>query len=125
MPLLALDLGEKRVGVAISKSKIIAEPLTTLDYDENFLAKLKDLCREEEIKKIIIGLPKSLSGQENDQERKIRNIAQEIKNELAIKIVLVDESFTTKIAETKDKKGRVDEEAAVIILEDYLRKLKR
>ncbi len=120
MSLISLDLGEKRVGVAISRSNIIAEPFTTLEYDDKFLDKLDALCREEKIKKIIIGLPKSLSGQKNKQEEKIRQIASEIKNKLKTEIEFIDESFTTKMAEARDKKGNLDEEAAVIILEDYL-----
>ena len=120
MSLISLDLGEKRVGVAISRSNIIAEPYSTLEYDEKFLDKLGLLCREEKVTKIIVGLPKSLSGQINKQEEKIRQIALEIKNKLKTEIEFIDESFTTKMAESRGKNLNIDEEAAVIILEDYL-----
>ena len=121
MPLLSLDLGEKRVGVAISRSKILAEPLATLNFDQNFFNQLGRICQEEKIEKIIIGLPKSFGEKESEQEKKIKRFAQEIKNKLKIKIDFIDESFTTKIAEDRRAED-VDQEAAVIILEDYLAK---
>jgi len=121
MPLLSLDLGEKRVGVAISRSKILAEPLATLNFDQNFFNQLGRICQEEKIEKIIIGLPKSFGEKESEQEKKIKRFAQEIKNKLKIKIDFIDESFTTKIAEERRAED-IDQEAAVIILEDYLAK---
>jgi len=121
MPILALDLGEKKVGVAISKSKIIAEPLLTLDFNDDFFSKLGDLCRREGIKKIIVGLPKNFSSSDNKQEREIKEMAKKIKNKLKIKIELIDESFTTSIARERGTSD-LHQEAAVIILEDYLAK---
>ena len=118
MTLISLDLGDKRVGVAISRSGIICEPLTTIDFDQDFYLNLKKICQKEEVKKIIVGLPKSLSGQENDQEKKIRSIAKKIQK-LGFQIEFVDESYTTKMAEERRAKD-VDQEAAVIILQDYL-----
>ena len=53
--------------------------------------------------------------------KKIKRFAQEIKNKLKIKIDFIDESFTTKIAEERRAED-IDQEAAVIILEDYLAK---
>ena len=82
MLLLSLDLGEKRVGVAISRSKILAEPLATLNFDQNFFNQLGRICQEEKIEKIIIGLPKSFGEKESEQEKKIKRFAQEIKNKL-------------------------------------------
>lgn len=120
MSLIGLDLGEKRVGVAISRSGIIAEPLTTLDFDDNFLGELKNICQEEEAEKIIIGLPKSLSGKENTQEQKIKKIAKDIEEKMGISVELIDESFTSKIAQDRLGRNQVDEEAATIILESYL-----
>ena len=119
MSLIGLDLGEKRVGVAISRSGIIAEPLTTLNFDDNFFRELKNICQEEEAEKIIIGLPKSLSGKENAQEQKIRKTAKDIEKKMGTSVELIDESFTSKMAEERKAKD-IDQEAAVIILQDYL-----
>ncbi len=118
MSLLSLDLGDKRVGVAISRSGIIAEPLVTLNFDKNFFGELKNICQKEEVKKIIVGLPKSLSGEESEQEKKIRSIAKKIQG-LGCQVEFMDESYTTKMAEERRAKD-VDQEAAVIILQDYL-----
>ncbi|MCX6811692.1 MAG: Holliday junction resolvase RuvX [Candidatus Berkelbacteria bacterium] len=120
MSLLALDLGEKRIGVAISRSGIIAEPLATLSFNDKFLTELKNICQDEEVEKIIIGLPQSLSGKKNQQEEKIRKIAKEIEKKTKIEVLLFDESYTTKIAESIFGRERIDEEAASIILENYL-----
>ena len=125
MSLIGLDLGEKRVGVAISRSGIIAEPLTTLNFDDNFLGELKNICREEEAKKIIIGLPKSLSGKENAQEQKIKKIAKDIEEKMGTSVELIDESFTSKIAQDRLGRNKVDEEAATIILESYINSKKK
>ena len=121
MSLLGLDLGEKRVGVAISRSGIIAEPLTTLNFDDNFFEELKNICQEEEVEKIVIGLPKSLSGKKNAQEQKIRKIAKNIEEKMETAIELIDESFTSRIAQER-KADDIDQEAAVVILQDYLDK---
>lgn len=122
MSFLALDLGEKRIGIAISRSGLIAEPLLTLDNSQDFISRLKDICQEEEVKKIIVGLPKSLSGESNEQIRKTKETAKKIKRELKMPIEFVDESFTSKMAEERFGRERIDEEAAVIILQDYLDK---
>ena len=118
MTLISLDLGDKRVGVAISRSGIICEPLTTVDFDQDFYLNLKKICRREEVKKIIVGLPESLSDKKSGQEKKIRSTAKKIQ-ELGFKVEFIDESYTTKMAEERRAKD-VDQEAAVIILQDYL-----
>lgn len=125
MTLIALDLGEKRVGVAISRSGIIAEPLLVLSFGDKFLEELRNICEKEKVKKIIVGLPRSLSGKKNRQEEKIRSIAQEIEKEMKIKIELIDESFTSKIAQSRFKGKDVDQEAACLILESYLAKSRK
>lgn len=119
MAILALDLGEKRVGVAISRSGIIAEPLLTLNFGQNFFKELKKVCRREEIEKIMVGLPKSLGGQRNKQEEKIRKIAEKIGKKVKLEVELIDESYTSKIAGGRGAED-IDQEAAVIILQDYL-----
>lgn len=118
MNLISLDLGDKRVGVAISRSGIIAEPLITLNFDQDFYLNLKKICRREEVKKIIIGLPKSLLGKESSQGGKIKKVAKKIQK-LRFSVEFIDESYTTKMAEERRAKD-VDQEAAVIILQDYL-----
>lgn len=122
---LALDLGEKRVGAALSRSGIIAEPYETLDFNDDFFGKLKKICRTENIIKIIVGLPKSLRGEINAQEKKTRRLAQKIRRETKIKVLLFDESFSTKIAKERFGGERKDEESAVVILENYLEENKK
>lgn len=124
MALLALDWGEKRVGAAISRSGIIAEPLETIIFDENFYSKLEEICHRERIKKIIIGLPRSLKGKENTQEKRVREEAEIISREMNLGVELVDERFTSKIAESRFGTKRIDEESAVVILEAYLEQKK-
>lgn len=120
MAILSLDLGEKRVGVAISRSGIVAEPLMTLEFDSDFFKKLKEICEVRGVEKIIIGLPKSLGGGVSEQERRTKLMAKKIKEETKKEIEFIDERFTTKMAKERVKKDRVDEESAVIVLQSYL-----
>ena len=133
MSILGLDIGDKRTGVAISND--VSRFCTPLNYipsqDINyFLENLSILIIENKINKLIIGLPKLLSGKEGERAKYSRYISKKIKEKNKnVEIVLWDERLTSKQAEKyliesgveKNKmKEKIDSASAVIILESYI-----
>lgn len=132
MAILSIDFGEKRVGLAISWEEIIAKRYTTLTYktDDELVDKILTICNEEEIDKIIVGLPVTLNERKvGHQAEKVREFTDSLQKEIRKPIILVDETLTTEEAKenlkeeglSEDKiKPLIDQEAARIILQDYL-----
>src|SRR5512136_1110306 len=131
--LLALDVGEKRVGVALSDdTQTLARPLLTLNRaskKEDF-ARLAALCREHAIEKVIVGLPKTLRSEEGLQALRVRRYATELQAALNLPIEFWDERYSSvdaqeRLASASRKvraKGDIDSAAAAIILQEYLDK---
>ena len=129
--LLGLDVGEKRVGVAIcDETQTLAHPLLTLkrtSKKEDF-AKLAALCREHAITKVIVGLPKTLRGEEGPQAQRVRRYAGELQAALNLPIDFWDERYSSVDAQERltsasrktRAKGDIDSAAAAIILQGYL-----
>lgn len=129
--ILALDTGDKWVGTAISDALgIIAKPYKTLELI-NLEKDLEKILQEEKINKIIVGYPKTLSGTESDQTKKVtilfKNLQKVFPNN---EFILWDERLSSKRAESA-KKARTKEEkikshslAAAFILDSYLNYLK-
>jgi len=125
---LALDIGEKRVGVAIASEKSrLARPLMTLPNDTNLITKIKELTGEYNVQKIIVGLPKSLSGLPTNQTIITKSYMKKLKDELRVEIDSEDEALSSVRAEEELKsrgkifsKAEIDKLAACLILEDYL-----
>ena len=132
--LVCLDVGEKRVGVALcDETHTLARPLLTLERaskKEDF-AKLAALCHEQQIEKIIVGLPKTLRNEEGPQARRVRRYADELQAALNLPIDFWDERFSSvdaqeRLAASSRKaraKGDIDSAAAAIILQEYLNAL--
>ena len=120
---LAIDVGTKRVGLAISDpSSIIASPLRTVS-PEDLIDSLRELVVSEEVSVIYVGLPLHLSGQEGISAEIARATASEIAEVLGIEVRLLDERLTTTSAlknssgTKKPSKENVDQIAAVALLE--------
>ena len=132
--MLGVDLGERRIGLALSDpSGTLASPLRTIevtgDPARDRLAVLT-AAREAEAQVIVVGLPRSLSGREGPAARRARVEASalaEVAGE--IKVELHDERFTTREADRaladagkrrRERRAHVDAAAAAIILQSYL-----
>ncbi len=123
--ILSIDVGERRVGVAIAS--VIARfprPLTTLDNTDAIWQDIADLVVKEDVETIVVGLPRNLSGDDTAQTEYARAFAAKIEN---VEIVFQDEALTSVKAEQELKakgkpygKGDIDALAATFILEDYL-----
>lgn len=126
--ILALDIGERRIGVAYSDASTkIASPLTTLEVDGLELERLREILFEYEISHLVVGLPRNQSGEETQQSLLVRDFVDKNLSNLGLQIVFQDESLTSVLAEEhlqkKNKiypKGTIDMYAAAIILHDYL-----
>ena len=129
---LALDVGEKRIGLALSHG-IVAEGLTTLDFNnekpEETIAKIKDIILKQKVDQIVVGLPLGRDGKETAQSQKIRSFASELEKALSLECHFVEESYSTVEVEReredlkekgKPKPLNIDAEAARVILEQYL-----
>jgi putative Holliday junction resolvase len=125
---VALDIGEKRIGVAFGDSQTkIAVPEATLSNDDDFLANLGELIERKKPVAIVVGLPRNSKGQETKQSEYAREFAKSI-NVFNLPIVFQDESLTSVEAETLLKSqrcknynsGQIDAKAAALILSDYL-----
>jgi putative Holliday junction resolvase len=130
--ILALDLGRKRIGMAISDELgITAQGIPTLERRNKRMdfAVLSALVREKNIERIVLGLPLRMSGEEGTQADWVRGFAEELKGHLGVPIELRDERWTSKQAErvlmgsgirNQDRKPAIDRMSAVILLQDFL-----
>ena len=130
--ILALDIGDVRIGLAISDLMgIIANPLETYTRKEfsKDVQYIINLAKEREVDTIVSGLPKNLNNQDSIQTQKVREFVDELEKLWGKKVVFVDERFTTASAQRVllegnvkrgDRKKVVDKVAATIILQTYL-----
>lgn len=132
MRILGLDIGSKRIGVAVSDELgLTAQPLETLvskgtEADLERIATLVDRFQAEEI---VIGIPLNMNGTEGPEAKKVRAIAERIAQKVQIPVREWDERLSTVAAErtlleadvSRSKRRKViDKLAAVIILQGYL-----
>lgn len=130
---LSLDVGDVRIGVAKSDLMgITATPLEVIDRKKTKAVKrIAELCKNENTKSLVIGIPKSLDGTEKRQVEKVREFIEKLKKEIdGLEIYEVDERLTTVSADrilneknikgAKEKRKVVDKVAAAIILQTFL-----
>ena len=120
MRYLALDVGDRRIGLAVGEDAFgIARPLETLKRRslDRDLATLRSIAAKEEVAALVIGLPLTLRGEEGPQATRVRRFADACAV-LGFPIELVDERFTT--AEAAGRGARdLDAGAARVLLEDF------
>jgi len=131
---LAIDFGEKRVGLALSDPmKIIAKPFKTIFYStqNDLINKIILIIKDEKIEKIILGLPKGLKGNNTSQTNIVIEFYNYIKDKIDTPIVMEDERLSSVSAKkslilqdikTGHNKTLIDETAAAIFLQLYLDK---
>lgn len=132
MRILALDYGTVRIGVAVSDDlKMIALPLEIIPAQPfpAFLARLKTLIREKEVDQIVVGMPRNMNGSYGPAAQRVREFVTVLKEALPMPIVTWDERLTSAQAERildeaevrqADRRGKVDQMAAAILLQSYL-----
>lgn len=133
---MALDIGERRIGVALSDPLLmLATPLTTI-ICKNLTADVRTvlgLACDNEATSILIGLPLSLDGSEGHQAKLTRNFINALESQSPVPINTFDERFSTSDAKNKLRdagldsrkvKGRLDAAAAAVILQAHLDSLR-
>ena len=134
MRYLGLDLGTKTLGIAISdKTNNIASPLTTLRFNnedyESLIEPLKDIISENNITKIVLGLPVNMDQTPSERSELCLEFKEKIERRTGIPVEMLDERLTTVEADAimdevgikgRERKEYVDMIAAQIILQDYL-----
>ncbi len=131
MRLLALDVGERRIGLAVSDPlEMIAQPLGTIPRNAASVEAIARIVREKEVGEIVVGLPVNMNGTFGPQADEVNEFAHEITAAIDIPLVFIDERLTTVEAEKlmisadvsrHKRKGTIDSVAAAIILEKRLR----
>ncbi|MBI4321653.1 MAG: Holliday junction resolvase RuvX [Chloroflexi bacterium] len=136
MRLLGLDVGDKRIGVAVSDPDLwLAQSLTVIQRvssKRDFQA-IADLVREYEVEKVIIGLPRTMAGEIGEQARKVQEFGRELEERSGMPVEFWDERLTTTGAQKlmiaagvkrARRKQIIDAVAAALILQGYLDFLK-
>jgi len=141
--LLGVDLGERRIGLAVADADGLASrPLTTIprrERVEDDVAALREIVVRESVAALVVGLPLHAWGDEGPQAERTRAWADAVGSALELKVVYRDERLTSHVAEQRvgpigrgraggppgrrrrdAHRGRIDREAAAIILQDEL-----
>ncbi len=129
---MAIDYGERKIGVALSDSlQLIAYPYKTIDRKKtpNYMQEIKNIVKEKEVGAIVVGYPISMSGLETKQTKITLDFIDRLKLNLDIEVNKYDERLSSKEAERYLKnqniklghnKEKIDQLSASIILENFL-----
>lgn len=126
---LGVDVGQVRVGVAISDELgLLAHPLTTLSRGES-LARIAEIAKEKDVRAIVVGVPRHMSGSSGQSANDALAFADNLRALVQCEIVTVDERLSTVAAgralresgrKTRGTRGIIDQVAAQMILQTYL-----
>ena len=130
--LLAIDYGEKRLGLAISDpNQIISKPLKTIILSDSqyIYNELEKIISDYEIQKLIIGLPLGMDGKNTQQTSKVEAFKENLQNKISIPVILFDERLSSVSAKkslisqgikTGHNKSKIDQTAAAIFMQHFL-----
>ncbi len=137
MRILGIDIGTKRIGIAISDELgWTAQGIKTLHRSngESDLGEIRDIAREYGVEKIVVGLPRNMNGSLGPQAEMALGFVEELKEILGVPIITWDERLSTLEAtkmfiradlSRKKRKRKIDMTAAILILQSYLDSLAR
>ncbi len=133
---LAIDYGEKRMGIALSDPlKITAQPFETIEVVSLKKAanEIASLVKREDVEEIILGMPYRADGSEGDMAKRVREFAEMLEKRVRVPVKFVDERMTTRAVErmlieggvNREKRKKVkDKLSATYLLEGYLESLR-
>jgi len=129
-PILGLDFGRARIGVAISDElQLLAHPLETIQANQQPAARIAEIVRERKIDHVVAGIPKRMNGQIGPAATEVLEFVERLRAILLCRIVTWDERLTTVAAhralrdagkKTRHTRGYIDQVAAQMILQSYL-----
>jgi len=132
MRVLGLDVGRRRVGVAVSDpTGLIASPLTVVEVRgiKDAVRRVLEICREQQAERVVVGLPVTLGGELGPQAREVLEFVEALRRESPVPVETWDERLSTVGAtrllragghDTRSMRGRVDAAAAAFMLQGYL-----
>ena len=130
MRTLGLDVGLRRVGVAISDpTGMLARTLAVIKRGANTWTQIAQWVHDEEVGHVVVGYPLLLDGTKGAQTRDVDEFVQELERHVSVPIHLWDERFSTVTAQrlmisagrnAREREKRIDAAAAAVILQDYL-----
>lgn len=129
-PVLGIDFGRARIGLAISDElRLLAHPLETIPANKNTMGKIVDIVRDRKIDKLVVGIPRHMSGEIGKAANEALEFAAKLRSQLPCAVETWDERLTTVAAnralsdagkKTRQTRGFVDQVAAQMILQSYL-----
>ena len=129
-PVLGIDFGGARIGLAISDElRFLAHPLKTISADKKSIGQISEIVRERKIDKVIVGVPRHMSGEIGAAANAALEFANKLRAQLPCPVETWDERLTTIAAhralrdsgkKTRDTRQIVDQVAAQMILQGYL-----
>src|SRR5437868_10228113 len=129
-PILALDFGRARIGVAISDElQLLAHPLETIPANQRPAARVAEICHEKKVDHVVAGIPKRMNGEIGSAASEVLQFVEKLRAILPCPVVTWDERLTTVAAQralrdagkkTRHTRGYVDQVAAQMILHTYL-----
>ena len=129
-PILALDFGRARIGVAISDElHLLAHPLETISANQQPAARVAEIVRARNVDHVVAGIPKRMDGQIGPAATEVLKFVEKLRAILPCPVVTWDERLTTAAAhralrdagkKTRQTRSYVDQVAAQMILQSYL-----
>ncbi len=131
--ILAIDYGEKRIGIAITDPlKMFSIPLTTLNNNSNLWIDFEKIFNQYNIQEIVIGYPVNEDGSKTKLTEEIEKFSRKLKSKFKKEINFIDERYSSSIAwehikegviskKKRRNKALIDMNAAAVILEDFLK----
>ncbi len=132
MRVLGLDVGDRRIGVALSDSLgLTAQPLTVLNRQDaaRDVEAVRALVERHEVERVVVGLPLTLRGAQGPQAKKVASFADILRRRLSVPVQFVDERLTSVQGERalmamgssrRKRKQVIDQVAAQLILQQFL-----
>ncbi len=132
MRILSLDVGEKRIGMAVSDVLgLIAQQLETLtrSSEADDFSRIRDIVKDKEVSEIVVGYPLNMDGTEGPKAAEINKFIEGLKKECSVPIKIWDERLTTREANrilieadvSREKRKKLNDKlAAQLILQSYL-----
>jgi putative holliday junction resolvase len=129
-PILAVDFGHARLGLAISDElRFLAHPLETIPANKDSIRRISEIVRDRKIDKVVIGIPRHMSGEIGESAKAALEFVEKLRAKISCPVDTWDERLTTAGAEralreagkkTRKTRNIVDQVAAQMILQSYL-----
>jgi putative Holliday junction resolvase len=129
-PVLGVDFGAARIGIAISDElQLMAHPLETISGGKSAVAQITEIVRQKKIDKVVAGVPRNMDGSFGAAANNALRFIEKLRAVVSCQVVTWDERLTTAAAhrelreagrKTRETRGYVDQVAAQMILQGYL-----